>query len=414
MFLKRCWILYTLLFINLSTFSQSRNLEYFIQTGLKNSPLLNEIRNQETSAIVDSLIIMAAKKPLIEGKTGLLYAPYKNNFGYDEVITDGGNYEALGVISQEIFTGRITRNKFESLSNLKMELGINKRITEAELKRTITDLYLESYSVYSDLTFNTSFYNLMVDQDKIMQDFVKAGIFNQSDYLALIVEKKEQEIIVVRLKGLYLKDLGLLYEACGIADSTSCELQNPELELAISHEPGEFLFLKQFVSDSLKIVNERNALALRYRPTISWMADAGFLTSNPWNFYHHFGLSAGISLSVPIYDGQQRKLEEKKLDISESTRMFYSENYRNIYDQKYLSLRNQLNETKEVRTKLVQQREISEQLVTTLRSQLETGIVEMTDYITAIKNFRNINHNLNLADIEIYRIINEINYLGAK
>jgi hypothetical protein len=34
-------------------------------------------------------------------------------------------------------------------------------------------------------------------------------------------------------------------------------------------------------------------------------ADAGILTSNPWNFYNHFGYSAGISLNIPVYDGKQ-------------------------------------------------------------------------------------------------------------
>lgn len=381
---------------------------------MKNSPMLNDINNQLITTTLDSLLIRASRKPLIEGRTGALYAPYGNNFGYDEVITDGGNYEALGVISQEIFTGKITENRFQSISNLKMGIGINKKITEAELKRTITDLYLEAYSAYSDLTFNKLFYRLMTDQEKIMENFVKAGIYTQSDYLALNVETKEQEIIVTRYNSLYRKNLGLLNEFCGLADSTMYELQTPELGLSVSSGQPDFLFLKQFITDSLKIINERNAISLRYRPSVSWIADAGFLTSNLWNFYNHFGVSGGISLSVPIYDGQQRRLEERKLDFSENTRLFYSDNYRKIYEQKYLSLKDQLKGIKEVRVKLEQQRTVAEQLVMALRSQLETGLVRMIDYITAIKSYRNINHNLNLADIEMSRLINEINYITTE
>lgn len=412
--LQKHLLLLLLLCLSARAYPQTRDLDYYIGTGMKNSPLLNDINNQLNTTTLDSLLIKAARKPLIEGRTGALYAPYGNNIGYDEVITDGGNYEALGVISQEIFTGKITENRFRSISNLKMGIGINKKITEAELKRTITDLYLEAYSAYSDLTFNKLFYRLMTDQEKIMQNFVKAGIYTQSDYLALNVETKEQEIIVSRYNSLCRKNLGLLNEFCGVADSAMYELQRPELGLSVSPGPSDFLFLKQFITDSLKIVNERNAINLRYRPTVSWIADAGFLTSNPWNFYNHFGISGGISLSVPIYDGQQRKLEERKLDISESTRLFYSDNYRKIYEQKYLSLKDQLKGIKEVRIKIEQQRKVAEQLVMALRSQLETGLVRMIDYITAIKSYRNINHNLNLADIEMSRIINEINYITTE
>ena len=46
---------------------------------------------------------------------------------------------------------------------------------------------------------------------------------------------------------------------------------------------------------------------------MNWFADAGFLTSTPWNFYRHFGYSAGVSLSIPIYDGHQKEKEKQKL-----------------------------------------------------------------------------------------------------
>jgi hypothetical protein len=397
-----------------NAFSQSRDLDFYIQAGIKNSSLLNDINNRLSATTLDSLLIIAARRPVIEGRSGALYAPYGNNIGYDEVITDGGNYEALGVISQEIFTGKLNENKLRSVSNLKMGIGINKKITEAELKKTITDLYLDSYSAYSDLNFNKSFFGLISEQEKIMLDFVKAGIYSQSDYLALSVELKEQEILTARYNNIYRKNLGLLNELCGLADSTVYELQVPFIELTESVSPPNFLVLKQFITDSLKIVNERNSISLRYRPTVSWIADAGFLTSKPWNFYNHFGVSGGISLSVPIYDGQQKRLEEKKLDISESTRLFYNDNYRKIYEQKYLSLKDQLKGMKEVRNKLGQQSKIAEQLVNALRSQLETGLVRMNDYLAAIKSYRNINHNLNLADIEVSRIINEINYITSE
>ncbi len=396
---------------SLNCFPQTRSLEYYLGEGLLNSPLLKDLQNQVNSASIDSLIVIAQRKPQIEWRSQLLYPPYKNHFGYDEVITDGGNYQAVGYVSQNIFNRRRIENEFNSIENQKKGLIINKKLSVAEMKKEITNLYLESWSVYSDLLFNESFLKLMNDQDQIIAQFVKAGIYNQSDYLSLRVETEGQEIIVNQLRNQYDKDIRLLNEACGIVDTTHVILSLPEIKPSIQTIPGDYLFLKQYSIDSLRIINDKNALDLKYKPTVTWFADAGILTSNPWNFYNHFGASAGISLIFPIYDGNQRKLEKKKLAIRENTRSFYNTSTRKQYDQQYLRLKGELDGIKEVKARLEKQLSVSDQLVRSLRIQLETGIARMTDYLNALKNYRSISHSLNMTDIDILIIINEMNYI---
>jgi hypothetical protein len=53
----------------------------------------------------------------------------------------------------------------------------------------------------------------------------------------------------------------------------------------------------------------------------------------------------------------------------------------------------------------------SEQLVNTLKDQLEAGIVQMTEYINAVKNFKTTSRNINLINIQKLQVINEMNYL---
>jgi hypothetical protein len=53
----------------------------------------------------------------------------------------------------------------------------------------------------------------------------------------------------------------------------------------------------------------------------------------------------------------------------------------------------------------------SDQLVKALKEQLEAGIVLMTEYINSIKNYKTINRNLNLINIQKLQVINEINFL---
>ncbi len=412
--IKKYSILALISGLSMAGISQTKDLGYYLNEGLKNSPLLNDLKNQLHSASLDSLIIKAQRKPLVEGKSELLYTPYNDHFGYDEAITNGGNYQVVASVSQNIFNRKIIENKYQEVSNQKQSIGISRKLTTAELKKTITELYLESYSAFSELLFSRSFLALLKNEDKIVIHFVADGIYSQTDYISLLVETEGQEVIVTQLKNQYVSDIMLLNEACGIIDTSFIELSKPILEPALGKASSKYLFQRPFEIDSLQIINKKNTLGLRYRPTISWYADAGLLTSDPSNFYNHFGTSAGISLSIPIYDGRQRAIEEQKLSVRENTRYFYDQSTRKMYDQAYLRLKGELDGMKEVKNNLEKQFGLADQLVRSLKPQLEAGIVKMTDYLTAIKTFRSVRHSLNMTEIQILSLINEMNYILAE
>jgi outer membrane protein TolC len=411
LYIKRHLLFLLLLSISLTGYSQTRTLDYYLDEGIRNSPLLKDIDNQLSSSSVDSLLIEAQRKPVVEGISQLLYSPYNSKIGYDEVITDGGNYQAVAAVTQEIFNRRKIENRYQALDYLKETTSLSKKLSVAELRRSITNLYLESYSVYSELVFNRSFLDLMKEENQIIGNFVANGVCTQTDYLSMLVETEGQQVIVIQLTNQYKKEIMLLNEVCGIVDTSNVILNEPDIELAEVNNPSDYLFLKQYIIDSLQIMNDKAAIVLNYKPTVRWFADAGILTSNPWNFYRHFGASAGISLSIPVYDGHQKKLEEQKLAIKENTRSFYNLSSRKHYDQNYLRLREELNGISETRARLEKQLDMSDQLVKSLKAQLESGIIKMTDYLNAIKNYRNTNRNLNIIKIEMLSIINEMNYL---
>jgi hypothetical protein len=81
------------------------------------------------------------------------------------------------------------------------------------------------------------------------------------------------------------------------------------------------------------------------------------------------------------------------------------------YDQIYLRLNSELEGLTQVRNGLENQLALSGKLVKSLRVQLENGNTKMQDYITAIRNYRNINRNIILSDIDILHVKNELNYV---
>ena len=398
----------------ISAFSQSRDLDFYLKQALQNSPLLNDYRNQVKSAFADSLLIRAAKKPLVEAKSQLLYSPYYHNFGYDEVVTDGGNYTFVMGISQPVFNKRELNNKFEAVDLQKRSLDNSTRISVIELNKIITDQYLTSFSGYTDFLFNKNFLDLLVKENEIVRQFVKGGIAKQTDYLSLLVESQSQEILVSQLKNQYRKDLMLLGQLSGLNDSSWYDLDDPRIEIKGTADISRSPSYLQYKIDSIRIENEKMAIDIRYRPKINWFADAGFLTSNPWNFYKHFGYSAGVSLNIPVYDGKQRGIEKQKLDLNENTRDAYQRNYYKQYFQQIRQLNFDLKALNEVSVQTENQLKTSEQLVTTLKEQLEAGIVQMTEYINAIKNFKTTSRNINLIHIQKLQVINQLNFFLAQ
>ena len=405
-------ILFLLLFpVSIFAQSQSRALDFYLEEGIRNSPLIKDYTNLLNSALIDSLLIRAARMPQIEARSQLLYSPAYKDFGYDEVVTDGGNYQAVVGISQAIFNRRELSNKFQSVG-IQRQYAINSsRISVAEVKKIITEQYLAAYMDYSDLIFNRSFLGLAYKENELIRQFVINGLCKQTDYLSLQIETQTLEILVNQLKNQFEKDIRLLNQVCGLSDTGLYDLDLPSIGIKGDNEVMKSPLFIRYQLDSLRITNEISAVDVKYRLKMNWFADAGFLTSTPWNFYRHFGYSAGVSLSIPIYDGRQREKEKQKLSLAEDTRGTYQNNFRKQYYVEIKQLRDELNSLRSLSSQFENQLSTSEQLVNALRGQLESGIIQMTEYINAIKNYRSINKNLSDNRIRIQQVINELNYL---
>jgi outer membrane protein TolC len=408
---RRIFLVFFLSFLTSLAFNQTRNLEFYLDQGIHNSPLLNDYRNQIRSASSDSLLIRAAKNPLVEVKSQLLYAPSYRNFGYDEIVTDQGNYTAVMGISLPLFNKREINNKYEAVDIQKRTLNNSSQISINELKKVITEQYLTSFASYTDFLFNRNFLELLEKENVIVKQFVNNGIAKQTDYLSLLVETQSEEMMVTQIKSQYRKDLMLLSQLCGLNDSTWYELTDPRIEMKGAPDITKSPAYIQYKIDSIRIENEKTAIDIRYKPKINWFADVGFLTSNPWNFYNHFGYSAGVSLNIPVYDGKQRGIEKQKLGFNENSRQAYQDTYYKQYFQQIQQLNLELSSLNEMSSLVENQLRTSEQLLSTLKEQLESGIIQMTEYINAIKNFKTTSRSINLIKMQKLQVINEMNFL---
>jgi outer membrane protein TolC len=409
--LRRFLLTFFLSGLTLIAYNQAHNLEFYLSQGVKNSPLLNDYRNQISASIADSLIIRAAKKPLVEAKSQILYSPSYHNFGYDPIITDEGNYTAVVGATQPLFNKKELTNKYKAVGLQKQLMSNSALISTNELNKLITEQYLTAYSGFNDFLFNKTFLELFKKENEIVKQFVKNGVYKQTDYLTLLVETQSQEILVRQLESQYKKDLGSLNELCGIIDSAAYELIIPELRIKGSPDISKAPAFIHYKIDSIRIENEKATVDLRYKPKFNWFADAGVLSSNPWNFYTHFGYSAGVSLNIPIYDGKQRGIEKGKLELDQNTRLNYENTYRKQYFQQIQQLSIEFKALIELSARMTEQVDTAKQLVNALKEQLESGNIQMTEYIIAVKNYKTISRNINMVNVQKLQVINEMNFL---
>ena len=404
-------LLVSILFCIIFNFANAQQLDYFINKGLQNSPLLNEFKNQLQSAETDSLLITATRKPQVNSHSQALYAPSYKNFGYDNALTSGGYYGSVVDVSQNVFYKKIWENKYEAVRLQKQELGNSSKLSTSELKRGITAQYLTTFTDFQELKNSRNYLDLLNQHKTILKTLVEQGVYKQSDYLSLIIETQTTEIEINQLQTQVKSDEYALKQLCGVTDSTALIPELPPLAIPQQQNLSTLPLFVQFKIDSLKIGNERQSLVLNYKPKINWFADAGLISADPLLLYRHLGFSVGLSMSFPIYDGHQKNLETKKLDIKENTRLNYESYFKNQYSMQIRQLNDELHSTRKSLLLMDHQLQTTKELTDILKTQLNMGNASIVELINTMKNYLSAMRTMNRLHVREFEIMNELTYL---
>jgi outer membrane protein TolC len=402
------FLVFTIACIN---YSKAQNLDFYLSEGIKNSPLLKDYNNQILSGSSDSSIILANQRLKIDITSQVMIAPTAKNFGYDEAITNGGNYSALISANQPLFVKKQKNNQLKNIQLSSESIRLNKKITESELKKSITDQYLTAYLNYYQFQFNKIVLKLLKDEQAILKILVEKGVYLQTDYMNLSVSVKNQEISIKQSYISYKNNLSTLNYICGISDTAMHELQYPELNLLDTLSLENSPIIQQFKIDSLKNSNSLALINLDYRPKLNAFADVGFMSINPKNIPYNFGTSFGLNFIMPIYNGKQRKKLHDKISLAEDSRMNYQEFYKKQRDQQHNQLFEQLKLTEDLISEIKAQLVDQEKLIGLYKVEIEKGLVRFIDFLTVINNYSATKNNLTQVEMNRLQIINVINYL---
>ena len=314
-FIKKINILLLLLWW-LAGSAQNRTLDYYIDLGLKNSPLLKDYQVQIASNSIDSLKVRASFKPQVGLIGQIYYPPNFNGYGYDQGATNGGNYQAQVNFSQPLIMKKSKQAQFENLNILNQYIGNASKISELDLKKAITTQYISAYGDYNVIQSAQDMFNLLNDEEEMLKPLVQRGIYMQNDFLNVRMVKETQLLTIRQARIQYQNDLYMLNIICGLDDTVFAALSKPEIAPTAMFDAENSVLLRQYRLDSLKFMNRKKLVDLNYVPKLSAIADAGLLATNPLNAYKNFGAGIGLNFSMPLYDGKQRKMEYQKLVLA--------------------------------------------------------------------------------------------------
>jgi len=407
--MKRLFGIISLLLACNVSFSQTYNLDHYVELAEKNSPLLKDLKNQVSSAKLDSMRLRAGLKPQVTGTSNGLFAPVVNGYGYAGAVTNVQTLSALVGVTQQVI-GRNYRTAQLQTIALQQDSLINaSQLSVQDLKKAVIGQYITAYGDLEQLKFTEKIIELLNQEEQVLKKLTQSNVYRQSDYLAFLVTLKQQQIQLMQAKIQYKSDFATLNYLSGVTDTASVQLEEPKIDRAVLPYAQNSIFFRKFRLDSLRLANSNALIDYTYKPKASIFADAGYNTDfvQPAK---NFGSSFGFNVSIPIYDGGQRSLLHKKIALQEETRQYYKFFYTRQYKQQIDQLNQQISETDKLFAQIDEQIKYDETLIKVDTELMQTGDLKIADLILAINNYLTVKNLFTQTTINKLQLINQLNY----
>jgi outer membrane protein TolC len=408
--MKHLLYLFAFLAIGSSCFGQTKTLDGYLQQALKNSPLIKDLNNQVLSAQIDSVRIRAGFKPQVALNAGGLYAPVIKGYGYAPAITNEHSLNGLLTVSKTFIGKDYLGSQFAAIGLSQDSLQNSIKLSEQDLRRTIIGQYITAYGSLQQQQFNQEVVDLLKGEEDLLKKLTRNNVYRQTDYLAFLVTLKGAQLQLSQSKLQYKTDYATLNYLSGIADTSITGIAKPELQRAVIYDHSNSIFFKQYQLDSLRLANSRKLIDYSYRPKLSAFADGGYNSDLTSQYYKNLGASVGFSLTMPIYDGGQKKLAYKKLALEQETQQVYKAFYFNQYRQQINQLNQQIDEYDKLIAEINEQFKYAESLIKVNTQLMQTGDLKIADLILAINSYLSIKNQLAQNVISRLQLINQLNY----
>ena len=404
--------------------AQNKDINYFIQEGVKSNPNIAEnINLQQFFQIQNEIITAQNKRPQVNFTGDYLFAPFFFNngrvisitpnpspkaYGYDAGITNGGWYAAQVNVAIPLFNKSLIKPLYEQNKIQGDISAYGRKQLEQDLKKSIIDQYIITFQFQQQTTYLQKIIDQLETRKPYVTALVKQGLLQQNDYLLLDIQQTTSRNDLLQLQYAYTNGLAILKNLAAISDTTNFNLADPLIVLEPA--PAEFYYVQKFRLDSLNLVAQQNVFNIKYKTQVSAIASSGINAVDITNVPHNVGLSAGLHVAVPIYDGKQKKMNERQNNVLLTNLQAYRNNTALLQQNNIRNAKQQIVQWQQTIDLLDQQIKKQELLLEILKDKIIKGQVTVMDYINALQDYIVTQKTRALAETNVLLYNNQYNY----
>ncbi len=404
-----------------------RDLDFYLAEARQNSPLARDAQNQIQAAGIESQRLRALyTKAQLTLTANYLLAPVVSHdngrneligsalnadsySGYDKNLTNGALYQGYAQITQPI--AGAGRAQVSALQAQNAALGIQNlaRLSVHDLEKLVGDQYILCRQDLDQLAYVRELLGLLDKQSLLVRRLVEASLLKQSDYTLLTIEQQTQQLALNTYRTAYRRDLLDLNVLCGLPDTAEVQLPAPNLPL---NRPPVLLsrYAERYRLDSLNLDLQQQVFELRYRPQFSAFANGGLNAITVSDIPNRFGVSAGLSFNMFVFDGRQRELNRQRTSVLLRSTQQARQNFQAVNPVRQTRILGELRAL-EARQKLAREQLISyRSLLDSYKREVVAGQLPVINYVQVLKSFAAASRDLVLLDSNRLLLINAYNY----
>jgi outer membrane protein TolC len=397
-----------------------------LETAKQNAPALSENLNLQSIGSLQNDLIIAQNKALQVNMTSeILIAPYFDNrgrfiditttpspqaYGYDVGITNGGLYSVQLNITKNLFNQAAVDNLLLQNKIQNNSLALTHEEIEHNLIKNITDTYIMAYQLQLQANFTSEIIKDLDNRLKVVELLVKRAVLMESDYLLLQLDVESKKLELEQIKNSQRTAINQLYSLSGIQMLGTTIIAIPNL--VIRNTPNTNFYIRKFENDSVQIEADRSVFENRYKPQLSLYGNSGLNAVEIRNIDKRIGLSAGLRLTVPIYDGKQRSINAEQSKFKQENIEFYKKNNSILLANGLGSIESQMRTLQDNLQLIEAQLGKQQKVLEIYKGKLVQGQVSIVDYLNVVLTYKQSVYTKLQMQTNIWLLQSQYNYLN--
>ena len=411
-----------MLMLTLTISAQKKwTMQECIDYAMANNITLQKSKLQKQSATEDLKGSKAALLPTLNASTNqsVGYQPWKDSGvstvtnGMVNTKVDKSYYNGSYAVNAQwtVWNGNRNTNTIKLNKISEDEAELQSKETANSIQERIAQLYTQILYLAENVKVNEQMLETAKKNEERGQEMVNVGKMSKADLAQLSAQRATDEYNIVETRSQLLNYKLQLKQLLEITDETDFDVAIPEISdtMVLKEVPTLQGVYEQALLNRPEI--ERSKLALKssdvnlsvakagWLPTVSMTGSFGTstnsLSSNGWGkqMKTNFDAMAGVSVSVPIYDGRSTKTSVNKAKIQQlSAQLDLLDQQKTLYStiQEYW-LNAQTNQQKYKATSAtVESEQLSYNL---LQEQFRLGLKNIVELMTGKDNLLSAQQN---------------------